>query len=660
MRRSPKLHRVSGSSSSSTVSGYELQLVMEYCPLGSLRAAIDGCLLEDRFTGRPQYLTVLSLALGVARAMHHMHSEGVLHGDLKAGNVLLKNEVVSPTVSSFGGWPGSNSEVTPAREVLVSKVADFGLACRISDQDTHISGVHRGTLSHMSPELLVHGRASRASDVYAMGILLWEMATGDKAFAGVAKAMLGATVVRDRARPEWPSSNGHWNPVAFTAAAMSCDGGRAPCISADVQPPIGYRKLTEACWAHEPQDRPTFAEIVNTLETLLAQEQQQQAAWEAFAQQQQQLAALDRAGTCRKQRTVTFADPPVSGSIFTSSSSACAAEPDCSSAVSDSRKAGQLGSSSGGREVRYTRASAATAVAAVLGLEGYKSSGNSYAAATTAGIETSQQALRTSVEANSSSSGRPAGTYLSSSKAQKAGDVTGAGVCVADDTQGPSDTVRAQQQLIYQPMLPASVGSSTALQGKTEGPPSCGVPQWQTTGASTAAHASPYGTAAATPAVAGSPFATVQAAAARPCGTVVATPFSTVATAAAGPFGAAADSPFGTAVVPATASRFGVVAAQNLVGGDATTLQPAAAATGPFGAAAQCQFGAAAASRFYAAAQSLAGAGTTNPSSAAAAAADLCGAAARTPFSAAATAGASPFGAAAQSPFDQLKDESRG
>lgn len=42
----------------------------------------------------------------------------------------------------------------------------------------------QGTLNHMSPELLVHGHASRASDVYAMGILLWEMATGGRAFSG--------------------------------------------------------------------------------------------------------------------------------------------------------------------------------------------------------------------------------------------------------------------------------------------------------------------------------------------------------------------------------------------------------------------------------------------------------------------------------------------
>eukprot|EP00775_Hariotina_reticulata_P006912 gene6912-7128_t len=125
------------SSSSAAVVGYELQLVMEYCALGSLRAAIDSCLLEDRLTGRPHYLTVLTLALGVARAMHHLHSEGIVHGDLKAGNVLLRLEAV-PGQAAAGGSGMSY------QEALVAKVADFGLATRLEDQDTHVSGVHRG------------------------------------------------------------------------------------------------------------------------------------------------------------------------------------------------------------------------------------------------------------------------------------------------------------------------------------------------------------------------------------------------------------------------------------------------------------------------------------------------------------------------------------
>jgi serine/threonine protein kinase len=42
----------------------------------------------------------------------------------------------------------------------------------------------QGTLTHMAPELLLQGRASKASDVYAFGILMWELATGRRAFSG--------------------------------------------------------------------------------------------------------------------------------------------------------------------------------------------------------------------------------------------------------------------------------------------------------------------------------------------------------------------------------------------------------------------------------------------------------------------------------------------
>jgi serine/threonine protein kinase len=46
-------------------------------------------------------------------------------------------------------------------------------------------GCVQGTLTHMAPELLLHGRASKASDVYAFGILLWELVTGLRAFQGM-------------------------------------------------------------------------------------------------------------------------------------------------------------------------------------------------------------------------------------------------------------------------------------------------------------------------------------------------------------------------------------------------------------------------------------------------------------------------------------------
>ncbi|WIA33945.1 hypothetical protein OEZ86_007040 [Tetradesmus obliquus] len=306
--------RASGGGSSSqraSVTGYELHLVMEYCPMGSLRAALESRLLADPGSGRPHYASVLGLALGVARAMHHLHSEGVLHGDLKADNVLLKLELSgsSPAGTAARTWrpAGSSSSSSSAAlggpggmapcDQLVAKVADLGLACVLEEQDTHISGVHRGTLSHMSPELLLHGRASRASDVYAMGCLLYHMATGRRVFADVPKALLGAAVVRDGLRPAWPSNSNSSSSSSSEAAAAGTSSASAAQqqqqlfgnMAAELAPPLEYRRLAEACWQHEPQDRPSFAEVTATLEQLLAQEQQRQAAAAAQARQQQQL-----------------------------------------------------------------------------------------------------------------------------------------------------------------------------------------------------------------------------------------------------------------------------------------------------------------------------------------------------------------------------------
>jgi serine/threonine protein kinase len=52
----------------------------------------------------------------------------------------------------------------------------------------------QGTLTHMAPELLLQGRASKASDVYAFGILLWELATGRRAFSGAVIHVTHVTV----------------------------------------------------------------------------------------------------------------------------------------------------------------------------------------------------------------------------------------------------------------------------------------------------------------------------------------------------------------------------------------------------------------------------------------------------------------------------------
>ena len=68
---------------------------------------------------------------------------------------------------------------------LNSQISDFGLAVKMNLNETHISGAHDGTLTHMAPEVLLEGKQSKAADVYAFGLVMWEIYTGGRAFSGV-------------------------------------------------------------------------------------------------------------------------------------------------------------------------------------------------------------------------------------------------------------------------------------------------------------------------------------------------------------------------------------------------------------------------------------------------------------------------------------------
>ncbi|KAG2450299.1 hypothetical protein HYH02_004806 [Chlamydomonas schloesseri] len=217
-----------------TVHGYEVRLVLEFCDRGCLRDALDG----DAFLtpAGVNYRGVLDTAADVAKAMLHLHLNDVLHGDLKARNVMLKNS----------GGEGRG---------VICKVADFGLAVKMDTCDqTHMSGMFQGTLTHMAPELLLHGRMSKAADVYAYGITLWEIFVGGHAFKGMPRALLGHQVAEEGKRPVFPP---------FTPEPYAC-------LAAD-------------CWAHDPEKRPTFEEILERLAAMRAEQPGPAAALGSYA-----------------------------------------------------------------------------------------------------------------------------------------------------------------------------------------------------------------------------------------------------------------------------------------------------------------------------------------------------------------------------------------
>jgi len=210
-----RLESSTSQSCSSPVHSYEVRLVLEFCDKGCLRDALDkGCFLTPR--DGLNYRAILDTALDIAKAMVHLHSRNVLHSDLKSRNIMLKS----------AGEP----------RAIIAKVADFGLSVKMDHMETHMSNVFQGTLTHMAPEVLLEGRISKAADVYAFGITLWELFSGGHAFAGTQRALLGHLITKEGKRPEF-------NPTT----------------------PSAYRQLAECCWQPNADARPTFDEILETL-----------------------------------------------------------------------------------------------------------------------------------------------------------------------------------------------------------------------------------------------------------------------------------------------------------------------------------------------------------------------------------------------------------
>jgi eukaryotic-like serine/threonine-protein kinase len=133
-----------------------LFLVMEHVPGRTLRDVV-----RDEAPMSPE--RALSLLEPVLLALAEAHRSGLVHRDVKPENVLISDD----------------GRI---------KVADFGLARAFdaNNQHTATGGLLIGTVSYLAPELIVEGRADPRSDVYAAGVLLFEMLTGRKPHEGEA------------------------------------------------------------------------------------------------------------------------------------------------------------------------------------------------------------------------------------------------------------------------------------------------------------------------------------------------------------------------------------------------------------------------------------------------------------------------------------------
>ena len=139
------------------IDGGTLYLVMELVPGHTLRDVIR----DDAPMPAAKALAIME---PVVSALAAAHRSGLIHRDIKPENVLIADEESSGRV----------------------KVADFGLAKAVSadTQHTATGGVIIGTVSYLAPELVVDGTSDARADVYAAGVVLYELLTGEKPHAG--------------------------------------------------------------------------------------------------------------------------------------------------------------------------------------------------------------------------------------------------------------------------------------------------------------------------------------------------------------------------------------------------------------------------------------------------------------------------------------------
>src|SRR6185503_7116261 len=142
---------------------------------------LHGQSLYDRYRehGALPWPRMLAIARAVCSSLAEAHGLGIIHRDLKPTNIHLEPD-------------GQNERV---------KVLDFGIAKILRDSDIDSSdltnaGEMVGTLDYMSPEQMVGGQCTAASDIYTLGIVMYEMIAGRKPFddANSAAAALAAAL----------------------------------------------------------------------------------------------------------------------------------------------------------------------------------------------------------------------------------------------------------------------------------------------------------------------------------------------------------------------------------------------------------------------------------------------------------------------------------
>jgi len=196
-----------------TNTGSQICIITEYMPKGSLyRILHNKAIYPDSMLN---WNLKTKIAIDIAKGMNYLHGckPIIIHRDLKSHNLLVD-------------------------ENFKVKVADFGLAKLLNSHESQTEMTACGTPAYTAPEVLRNEVYTEKADIFSYALVLWELVTREEPHRGVPPFQIVFAVGNQALRPPIPSSCPHH-----------------------------YTILIEECWIEQPNQRPSFEEILNRLES---------------------------------------------------------------------------------------------------------------------------------------------------------------------------------------------------------------------------------------------------------------------------------------------------------------------------------------------------------------------------------------------------------